>query len=75
MASQTNARELQESERTQTEQLLEERREAEEVMVQLRSEAAGLKQDLQDALELCNQHEVLLDERNKELSACDAEIR
>ena len=66
---------MHQSEQTQTTQLLEERREAEELMVELRSEAAGLKQDLQDALELCGQHEALLDERNKELAACDTEIR
>ena len=41
----------------------------------LRSETAGMKQDLQDALELCDQHEALLEERNHELTSCDAEIR
>lgn len=48
---------------------------AESTVSQLRSETTGIKQDLQDALELCGQHESLLEERNKELESCDMEIR
>lgn len=49
--------------------------EAESAVSELRSENTGIKQDLQDALELCGQHESLLEERNRELESCDAEIR
>ena len=41
----------------------------------MRAETSGVKQDLQDALDLCDQHEELMEERNKELEACDVEIR
>ena len=49
--------------------------EAERTVEELRRETVSVKQDLQDALDLCNQHEALMEERNKELEACDAEIR
>ena len=48
---------------------------AESTVEGLRSEVAGVKKDLQDALELCNEHEALIEERNHELASCDAEIR
>lgn len=48
---------------------------AESAVSQLRNENTGIKQDLQDALELCNQHESLLEERNRELESSDVEIR
>lgn len=31
--------------------------------------------DLKDAMELCNQHEALLEERNNELSTLDSQVR
>ena len=48
---------------------------AERTVGELRGEVASVKQDLQDALELCNEHETLMEERNRELAAGDAEIR
>lgn len=62
-------------EKHKTSSLETELSQAESAVSQLRSENTGIKQDLQDALELCNQHESLLEERNRELESSDAEIR
>lgn len=66
---------LREGEQHQSADLEEELDLAEKTVDELRSEMAGVKQDLQDALELCNEHEALMEERNRELASCDAEIR
>ena len=34
-------------------------------MGELRAEVAGVKQDLQDVMELCGQQEALIEERNR----------
>ena len=49
--------------------------EAERTVGELRSEAVTVKQDLQNALDLCNEHEALMEERNEELATCDSKIR
>ena len=48
---------------------------AERTVGELRAEVAGVKQDLQDAMDLCSQHEALMEERNRDLETCDTEIR
>ena len=48
---------------------------AEQTVGELRAEVAGVKQDLQDVMELCGQQEALIEERNRELETSDSEIR
>lgn len=48
---------------------------AEKTVTDLRTELASVKQDLQDTMELCSEHENLMEERNRELENSDSEIR
>ena len=48
---------------------------AESATSELQLELASVKQDLQEAMDLCSQHEALIEERNSELSTMQSEIR
>ena len=48
---------------------------AEEVAMELQSQLTSTQQELQEALELCGQHESLVEERNTELSSLETQIR
>lgn len=75
MTQMGSLKESENREKQKTSALETELTQAESTVSQLRNENTGIKQDLQDALELCNQHESLLEERNRELESSDAEIR
>ena len=64
-----------EGEREKSSNLEAELAQAERTVGELRSEVTGVKQDLHDAMDLCSQHEALMEERNRELDICDTEIR
>ena len=48
---------------------------AEEVAMELQSQLTSTQQELQEARELCGQHESLVEERNTELSSLETQIR
>ena len=71
----TELEEAREGEREKSSGLETELGQAERTVTELRAEVTAVKQDLQDAMELCSQHEALMEERNRELETCDSEIR
>ena len=63
------------SEKERTSSLEKELTQTDEVANDLQVELTSTQQELQEALDLCSQHEVLIEERNTELNGLEAKAR
>ena len=64
-----------ESERSRTSSLEKELTQTDKVANDLQVELTSTQQELQEALDLCSQHEALIEERNSELNGLEAKAR
>jgi predicted nucleic acid-binding Zn-ribbon protein len=75
MAEQEQLRSSLRSEKERTLSLEKELTRTDEVANHLQVELTSAQQELQEASDLCSQHEALIEERNTELNGLEAKIR
>ena len=75
MAEQEQLRSSLRSEKEHTSSLEKELTQTDKVANDLQMELNSTQQELQEALDLCSQHEALIEERNTELSGLEAKLR
>ena len=75
MAEQEQLRSSLRSEKERTSSLEKELTQTDKVANDLQVELTSTQQELQEALDLCSQHEALIEERNTELSGLEAKVR
>ena len=69
------ARETTNSQSQQSRSLEADLSQAEEAAMELQSQLTSTQQELQEALKLCGEHEVLIEERNTELDSLETQVR